>query len=210
MVLAFGGDSFAASPVERRVVRRVVRHSVRRAPDQGHRHPAAGTSIVRFAQVDAGIYRGSTPRSDADFEFLRSKHIRYVMNLEFLPLISEIEEHKAKKYGMAFIPALMNGSPVAPSEKHVTNILRILRDRRVRPIYFHCSLGRDRTSLIAALYKMYFKGMSQQAAWREMKAFGFKDSWTLRGLKKYFEEHPRPPASLASPGHATPRRRTRR
>ena len=50
--------------------------------------------------------------------------------------------------------------------------------------------GRDRTSLVAALYKMYFLGMSQQDALRYMDESGYKDSWVRGGLKKYIEEHP--------------------
>jgi len=165
-------------------------------PDLAREHPAPGASIVRFAQVDAGVYRGSTPKNDADFKFLESIHIKHILNLEFLPFLSELEERKARRYGITVMDALMNGSPVAPSEKHVNRILLILRDRHYHPIYFHCALGRDRTSLIAALYKMYFRGMSRQDAWQEMKSFGFKDSWTLGGLKRYFEKHPAPPPSL--------------
>lgn len=166
------------------------------APDRSHTHLAPGTSIVRFAQVDDGIYRGSRPKSDADFRFLRSKHVRFIVSLEFIPFLSEFEEHKAKKYGIGFVHAVMNGSPVPPSEKHVNRVLRILKDKRNHPIYVHCALGRDRTGLIAALYKMYFRGMPPQAAWQEMRSFGFKDSWTLRGLKSYFQKHTRRPAGL--------------
>ncbi len=176
LLIACGGDRFGGPP-------------------RGQ-HPAPGTSIVRFAQVDDGVYRGSTPKSNADFRFLKSKHIRYVLSLEFIPLLSEFEERKAKKYGISLMHATMNGSPIQPSEKHVNHILLILRDKRFHPIYLHCALGRDRTSLIAALYKMYFHSMSRQAAWREMKSFGFKDSWTLRGLRSYFEEHSNRPRSL--------------
>ena len=173
-------------------------------PDVSRQHPAPGTSIVRFAQVDAGVYRGSTPKNDADFKFLESKHIKYILNLEFIPFLSELEERRARTYGITVIDALINGSPIAPSEKHVNRILLILRDKRYHPIYFHCALGRDRTSLIAALYKMYFRGISQQAAWQEMKSFGFKDSWTLSGLKRYFEKHPAPPPDLLkAPEHGT-------
>ena len=168
-------------------------------PDLAQQHPAPGTSIVRFAQVDAGVYRGSVPKNDADFRFLESKHIKSILNLEFIPFLSELEERKARRYGITVIDALINGSPVAPSEKHVNRILLILRDKRYHPIYFHCALGRDRTGLIAALYKIYFRGMSQQDAWQEMKSFGFKDSWTLGGLKRYFERHPTPPPSLLAP-----------
>ncbi len=166
--------------------------------DPNHTHPAPGTSIIRFGEVDKGIYRGSEPKNKADFRFLQSKHIKTIVNLEFWPLLSYTEEHKAKKYGMRFIEATINGSPVAPSEYHVDRILATLRDKRYHPIYFHCVLGRDRTGLIAALYKMYYLRVPQEQAWREMLAYGYKDSWTLGGLKGYLRTHPRPPRALAS------------
>jgi len=59
------------------------------------------------------------------------------------------------------------------------------------------SPGRDRTSLIATLYRMYFEGLPAQEAWQETKDYGFKDSWTLLGLKKYLNKHPLPPAPFA-------------
>jgi len=164
--------------------------------DPGHQHPAPGASIVRFGQVDDGVYKGSRPKNDADFKFLQSKHIKTILELKFLPFLDRSERRKANSYGITFKTALMNASPFAPSEKHVVPILRILRDKRYQPIYFHCDIGRDRTSLIAGLYEVYFRGMSPQEAWQDMTRFGFKDSWTLGGLKKYFQKHPRRPLSL--------------
>ena len=164
--------------------------------DPSHQHPAPGASIVRFGQVDEGVYKGSRPKNDADFKFLQSKSIKTILELKFLPFLDRAEKRKANRYGIIFKTALMNASPFAPSEKHVDQILRILRDKRYQPIYFHCDIGRDRTSLIAGLYRIYFRGMSPQEAWQDMTHFGFKDSWTLRGLKRYFEKHPRRPPSL--------------
>jgi hypothetical protein len=43
------------------------------ATDPKHLHPALGTSIVRFAEIDEGIYKGSKPKTDADYRFLQSK-----------------------------------------------------------------------------------------------------------------------------------------
>jgi hypothetical protein len=170
--------------------------SVARPHAEELRHPGPGLTIIRFGQVDVGVYRGSKPKTTADFRFLQSKHIRYILDARFLPFLAEPEAKQARRYGMRFITSPMNGSPIAPSEKHVDRILLLLRDKHHQPIYFHCDLGRDRTSLIAALYKMYFLGTSKEAAWREMKYYGFKDSWTLRGLKRYFETHSRPSPSL--------------
>ena len=151
-------------------------------------HPAPGTSLVRFGQLDAGIYKGSKPKREADFQFLKAHHVRYILQVNFLPFLSSSEKRKARRYGMTFLSVPMNASPFQPSERHVHHVLCILHDRRFHPIYFHCDIGRDRTSLIAGLYDLYFKEMSAQDAWHQAKEYGFKESWTLRGLKAYFQK----------------------
>ena len=154
--------------------------------------PASGTTLVHFGQVDEGVYKGSRPRTDADYRFLQSRHVKYIVDLQFLPFLDRSEQKNAKRYGMVFVAARINASPVSPSQKHVETTLAILRDKRYHPVYFHCALGRDRTNLIAALYKMYFLGMSQQHALRYMDESGYKDGWVRSGLKSYLKEHPTP------------------
>jgi len=156
----------------------------------------AGATLIRFGQVDEGVYKGSKPRTDADFRFLQSRHVKYIVDLQFLPFLDLSEKKKAKRYGMVFIAARINASPVSPSQEHVETILAILRNKRYHPVYFHCALGRDRTNLIAALYKMYFLGMSQQNALRYMNQSGYKDGWVRDGLKRYLREHPTPSPAL--------------
>lgn len=164
IVLALAGTLFAQHPKDR----------------------VPGTSLRYYAELDDGVYKGSKPKHDADFQFLESLHIRNILEINFLPLLSGAERKKAREHGMTFVSVPVNASPVAPSDKHVDRILCMLRDQQFHPIYFHCDLGRDRTSLIAALYDMYFKGMSPDDAWQAMKDYGFKDALTLRGLKSYF------------------------
>jgi protein tyrosine/serine phosphatase len=159
------------------------------ATDPKHSHPSPDTSIHRFAEIDADIYKGSKPRTDADYRFLQSKNVKTIINIKFFPWLYRFEKKKAEKYGMKVIPVTINASPIAPSETHVRQILCLLADKRLRPIYFHCDVGRDRTTLIATLYEIYFRGMAAEDAWREMKHFGFKDDWTLHGLKSYVHKH---------------------
>jgi Tyrosine phosphatase family len=168
-------------------------------PDLSRDQTPAGTTLVHFSRVDAGVYKGSKPRSDADYRFLQSLHVRYIVDLQVIPLAYRLEKRKAKRYGIALIPGRMNASPVSPSEEHIETILAILRDKRYHPVYFHCALGRDRTSLIAALYKMYFLGMPPQNALRYLHESGYKDGWVRGGLKRYLERHPTPPHGLLSP-----------
>jgi len=157
--------------------------------DPAHHHPAPGTKLTRFEEIDSGVYKGSEPRNDADYRFLQSKHINYIVAIKFLPLLDRLEVRKARKYGIIVIPVTMNASTFAPSEKHIRQILCLLSDRRLRPVYFHCSIGRDRTALIATLYEIYFLGVPPEKAHDEIKRFGFKESWTLSGLSNYLEKH---------------------
>jgi protein tyrosine/serine phosphatase len=154
-----------------------------------HKHPAPGASIIRFGEIDEGVYKGSKPKSDADFRFLHSKNIKTIIDLQFVPVLYRLEREKAEKYEIRVIPVTINASPVAPSEAHVRHALCLLADKRLRPIYFHCDIGRDRTSLIATLYEVYFRGLPPKDALEEMKRFGFKDDWTLRGLRHYLQKH---------------------
>jgi protein-tyrosine phosphatase len=163
------------------------------------REPAeAGSKLKYFGSVDEGVYKGSRPKSDADYRFLQSLHVKYIVDLQVLPFMTRSERRKAKQYGIILIPGIMNASPIPPSEKHVDRILAILHDERYRPIYVHCKFGRDRTSVIAALYKMYFLGMSPDEATQYLHeaGYGFKYGWLRSGLTRYLNKHPTPPADL--------------
>jgi len=158
----------------------------------------AGSALKHFGSVDEGVYKGSRPKSDADYQFLESLHVKYIVDLQAFPFLTHSEQRRAKKYGITVIAGTMNASPFSPSEKHIDKILAILRDSRYHPVYFHCKFGRDRTSIIAALYKMYFQGMSEPEAMQYLheSGYGFKFGWLRSGLTRYLRNHPAPPASL--------------
>jgi protein tyrosine/serine phosphatase len=174
--------------------------TVVRTPDFAREQAAIGSTLNHFGEVDNGVYKGSKPKSDSDYEFLQSLHVKYIVDLQVFPLLGRPERQKAKKYGITVIPGIMNASPFSPSEKHVDNILAILRDKRNHPIYFHCKLGRDRTAVIAALYKMYFLGMSPEDAEQYLRdvGYGFKFGCVRSGLTRYLRKHPTPPPELAA------------
>jgi protein tyrosine/serine phosphatase len=161
---------------------------------------AAGSKLKHFDVVDEGVYKGSAPRSDADYRFLQSIHVKYIVDLQVSPLMTIFERRKAKRYGIKVIPGIMNASPISPSEKHIAKILATLRDERFHPIYFHCKFGRDRTNVIAALYKMYFQGMPPEEAPKYLRdsGYGYTFGWLRSGLTRYVKRHPTPPAGLLS------------
>jgi hypothetical protein len=157
-----------------------------------------GTSLAHFAEIDSHVYVGSKPRTDKDFEFLQSQHVRYILNARFLPFLSGAEKRKAKRYGMQFLSVPMNASPIPPSRKHVNQILLTMHNAEFQPVYLHCVLGRDRTSLISGLYKIYFLGVSKSNALSEMRKSGFRTPWFLHGLKSYFDKQAEFPPNIMS------------
>ena len=187
VLVAVGCRSVAQSPVRTN------------APDIRRLHPAAGTKIVRFQELDPGVYKGSKPKTDADYEFLQSKGVKYILQLRLFPGLNRWEKRKAKRYGMTLLAGTISASPKEPSKKHVDAVLCLLRDKRYHPIYMHCDLGRDRAMLIVGLYEMYYHGKSKEEAYREMKYYGFNDGWGLAGLKNYFEKYSQQPVSQYIP-----------
>src|SRR5579862_7360317 len=137
---------------------------------------ASGSSLKHFGSIDDGVYKGSRPKSDSDYRFLQSLHVRYIVDLQVFPFLTRFEKKKAKRYGITLIPGIMNASPLSPSEKHVDRTLAMLREERYHPVYFNCKFGRDRTSIIAALYQMYFLGMTAEEAQQYLhdSGYGFK------------------------------------
>ncbi|HXN50881.1 MAG TPA: hypothetical protein VN943_03015 [Candidatus Acidoferrum sp.] len=133
---------------------RSVAQSPIRNNTQGIRriHPAPGTHLVRFQELDDGVYKGSKPKTDADYEFLQEKGIKYIVQLKVFPWLNNWEKQRAKKYGMTLLTGTISASPMEPSEKHINAVLCLLRNRRYHPIYIHCDLGRDRAMLITGLY----------------------------------------------------------
>lgn len=148
-----------------------------------------GVSISHFSQIDGGVYAGSKPKTDRDFEYLQTLHVHYIVQLHFLPFLSGAEKRHAARYGMILLSVPMNASPIAPSEKHVDEALRLLHDPRIQPVYVHCVLGRDRTNLVTGLYRIYFLDLPKRAAWKEMRESGFHTWWFVRGLRAYFNRH---------------------
>ncbi len=149
-----------------------------------------GTSIVRYGQISEELFRGSRPNSAEDFEFLKSRGIKTIVSLEQMFWHTRPERKKAESYGIQFYDVDVRGSPVQPSEESIQKILGILTDpNTARPVYIHCALGRDRTSLLVAIYRIVFEKWNRDMAWNEMKAYGFSEAPTLMGLKHYFDEH---------------------
>ena len=66
--------------------------------DLAHAQTAAGSKLIHLGQVDDGVYKGSKPKTDADYRFLQSLHVKYIIDLHVLPFVYRLEQKKAKHY----------------------------------------------------------------------------------------------------------------
>ena len=135
------------------------------------------------------IYRGARPQSEEDYELLRTKRIKTILNLGVLPQEKTAEESMAKKYAMKVISVFIVPSPITNSDKTIEEALQILRDPANYPIYVHCRYGRDRTSLVVGLYSLTSYRLSLRDTWEEMKYYGFNKKFHIEGLYHYFRNY---------------------
>jgi len=121
---------------------------------------------------------------------------------------TKAEEEFAKSHGMLFIQNQLRYSGQNLDEA-VPRFLEVVSDARRQPVLVHCSRGKERTGICAAVFRMEFDGWTNEQALEEMYALGF-DRDTLPELERYVasyrpQERSGPPAVAAgSPYPATP------
>jgi protein-tyrosine phosphatase len=78
---------------------------------------------------------------------------------------------------------------VAPTRQEVDAAVEDILAAHARgaTVLWHCSHGRDRTSLVAALVGRRLLGWSKAAGWNDMLAHGYR--WELPGLDVYWAEN---------------------
>jgi hypothetical protein len=78
---------------------------------------------------------------------------------------------------------------VKPDPKEVWRIVHLVADAYAQGyvVVWHCTAGRDRTSLVAALVGMKLFGWTKDVAWQDMLAHGFR--WELPDLDAFWVEN---------------------
>jgi protein tyrosine/serine phosphatase len=145
----------------------------------------ADAKLKHFKQVDEGVFRGSKPKIEEDYEELRSHGIRTIMDLRVMPTQVRRAKKNAKKYGFHYrsIPI----SPLTPnvSSKKLKKILSTLVDPELRPVFVHCLFGNERTGFVVGLYRTYVQKWTSQETYREMREDRFKP-FLVPGLYRFF------------------------
>jgi len=132
--------------------------------------------ISNVGRISQGIYRGNQPLPEG-YKTLKKMGIKTVINLR-----SRHREKKAvEDAGMNYIEFPISMIKNLKRE-NVLEIINVMADPENQPVYVHCALGRDRTGIVAAIYRIEKQGWSFDEAEQEMQDFGFNDVWI--NLKK--------------------------
>jgi tyrosine-protein phosphatase SIW14 len=127
------------------------------------------------------IYRGAQP-SEAGIETLRQRGVRTVINLRDDPVSDEQEI--VQRAGLRYVQI-----PTSPWKVEPEKIREFLKEIKTvpRPVFVHCALGRDRTGLEIAVYRIVVQKWSRQDAIAELYAYGY--NWAIYPhIAKYIKE----------------------
>jgi Tyrosine phosphatase family len=144
------------------------------------RNPAWATPVLdvpeveRLFLVEPNFYRSAQPTLEGFKALVARKGLRAVVNLR----ATRSDDALTQGLGLRLFHF---GMPAWHIERvDVAAALRMLRsETRSGPALLHCTLGADRTGLVAALYRMLYHGWNKQEALAEMEhgGFGFHDVW---------------------------------
>ena len=138
---------------------------------------------MNLYSVTPGVYRGSTPETAEDFDRLKRMGIKTVLNLRRFDRNAIAREgHALAARGIRYVHVPIRYFP--RGDNSIDHAVNLLNDTTLHPVYVHCKHGRDRSGTVVGLYKVRHHGWSADAAYRDMRQYGFNER--LGGLRRYY------------------------
>jgi len=167
--------------------------SVAPATAQSARQHVEG--VKNFGQVTEKFFRGGAVTS-AGVDNLASLGVRTFIDLRDKP--SPGEPEACKRNFIKYYKFSMDGS-VTPDDRAVNEIISIIKNAK-QPVYVHCSAGKHRTGMIAAIFRTRVQGWSKEQAWAEQQSYGFGLAEEHKALYTYVYGMN---SIMSSPGNAS-------
>jgi tyrosine-protein phosphatase SIW14 len=135
--------------------------------------PLAGAGIRNFVEVNRELSRGAQPTAEG-VATLSSRHIVTIVNLR--PRRSnrhafDDERAAADHAGIAYRNKPLSNWH-APAASDVEEILSVIGDPAMQPVFVHCQRGADRTGTIVAAYRINHDCWTAERAIREARDHG--------------------------------------
>lgn len=124
-----------------------------------------------FHVVAPGIWR-SADTDEAALKRMKQQGLKTLINLRRSPSNHRSEQDIAEKLGINYYHYPMNPK-VRPDGRVLREILALINDPANQPVLFHCRSGKDRTGLIAGLYKIQYMEADVQTVYEEALLYGY-------------------------------------
>ncbi len=142
--------------------------------------PALALEIPAAAEIAPGLFRGPEPRQRV--ALLAQAGIDEVIIFK-RPTRNEVERELQALRELGIAAHLIEfrwkelESPQVACAQVIEALALIARaQRRGKSLYFHCTVGEDRTGLLAGLWRMQHEGLGLEEAWdEELCARGYAD-----------------------------------
>lgn len=153
---------------------------------------AAGLSNI--ARISSGLYRGAEP-TERGYATLEKMGIKTVISFRrFNSSRKDVERAGLEYVG---IPIMASVGSKPPRKTQLKRFFDTVFDPSKQPVYIHCKYGKDRTGMMAALYRIEHEGWTNSKAIEEMQAFGYHNFF--RDLIGYVRDYQ--PRGFKPPEH---------
>lgn len=142
-------------------------------------------TIENFGKVSDGIYRGAAPKPD-QVEELKNMGVKTIIDLRVPDSDFHREENAAKQAGINYYNEPLFYS--RPSEYKMSEIMQILNDPAMQPVYVHCREGEDRTGTVIGTERRLVDNWNWKDTYSEMLHYGFHPFY--KGLANFVENVP--------------------
>ena len=134
--------------------------------------PIALDGVPNLHRITPSLYRSEQP-SALGMQNLEKLGIRTVINLRYFNSDDDEVEGTSLRTERTKILTWRIG------DKHVIEVMNMLKDADNGPFLIHCQHGADRTGLMTAMYRILEQGWSREDALQELTdgGFGYHSMW---------------------------------
>ena len=137
-------------------------------PDPDFAEQGSLPGVANFGELTPQVWRGRAPDSEG-LQTLRNMGVKTIIDFRTHGEHEGLEQDPDIEY-----IRLPFSATDPPPQEVVDGFLAIVTDPDRLPVFFHCRYGKDRTGVMAALYRIRVQGWEPEKAVREMKYFGFR------------------------------------
>jgi tyrosine-protein phosphatase SIW14 len=146
---------------------------------------AQPAGLPNFHRVDDHVYRGAQPTPEG-LRSLANLGIRTVIDLRGSEHSEAAEKKIVEADGMRYVSIPMRGMST-PTDKQISEALKLMNDAASGPVFIHCRRGADRTGAVIACYRISHDNWDAGRAVDEANKFGM--SFFQLAIRRYIARY---------------------